>query len=320
MSDKLWNVGLPNNIKPWRYGFYIMEITFDTLATVLAVTVIRLCWKKQSLHSNLRFLIANLFVAICFVTITRLILIVNIFNYGTIYSSTIQHYIMFIHDYAITFGMIVHLMLAFERLLATLKAKVYERQKCIEIIVCGYLFVWFLVNILSFGKETKVLGLLPMLSIYILVDIATAVLYIIIFLINRTQQNKNLTVTLSEKYQIYENWQSLYPLIPLNILHFLHNCEIDILKALMVFYVVPSNSEEMHSISVFNASTAFFYCNFSLPFFVKRKMFKDIKVRIGEVFSHKFQKVSPYAVNQVSPMQKINEAEYHFQQLAELWV
>uniref|UniRef100_A0A7E4VUW3 G_PROTEIN_RECEP_F1_2 domain-containing protein n=1 Tax=Panagrellus redivivus TaxID=6233 RepID=A0A7E4VUW3_PANRE len=266
---ELANVPFGHDLPAIRLIGFIIELILCSLLTILTVAVGCQLWKQTGYHLNLRITVFNMYISNPIMAFSRCIWIIHIIMAETLLSPWMVEQSIRLQTLAISAFWIMQIPAIFERICATIFYKSYSNWKCKETLLIIFLSWVLLVNI-SYD-------LMPMpieigYAIIIVANIVITPLYIVLFRINFNRY-KNKSKNLTERYQLFKNVESMYPLAWTVAIEVVHNLDTLIAAVIYAVIVVPSenNNYQVVQNSVGNLIREVILIAYCLPFLVYSK-------------------------------------------------
>uniref|UniRef100_A0A7E4VTB0 G_PROTEIN_RECEP_F1_2 domain-containing protein n=1 Tax=Panagrellus redivivus TaxID=6233 RepID=A0A7E4VTB0_PANRE len=266
---ELANVPLGHNLSPLRVIGFIAELIISCILIVMTVVVGYKLWNRKGYHINLRITVFNMYISFPIGSIARILWIIHIFSAETFLSPWMVEQSIRLLTLSVSAFWVMQLPAIFERICATVFYKTYSNWKCKETLVIVFL-CWALVinicyDVIPVPTEAGY-------AIIIIANIVIVPLYTVLFRINFNRY-KNKSKNLTERYQIFQNVESLYPLAWTVAIEMVHN--LATLGGVLVFalVVVPSGNNTYQEVmnSVSNLVREIILLVYCLPFLIYSK-------------------------------------------------
>ncbi|KHN73946.1 Serpentine receptor class epsilon-6 [Toxocara canis] len=263
-------------------GIYVLELSLLTFGFFSLLLLCYMINKTKSFHRNFRDLYNIIILAYVIVIITRYVIvpfqILTEFRTSSFWEKY-KPFFSHLHDLALLIYTAAFLFLAFERCLATIFAKTYERRFQ---SIWTSMFIWTSLNLVTAGvyyflttTGTNFYGI----TLLTVENIISATLSFVLMHNNRRIFKKTLTGTsrhgLSERYQIAENikiTRLVYPIIIFETV-----AKVVLLFVLFYIFIYPANVKDTRMLShLFDVTLAFYIACMSWMFLLRHKPYRTV--------------------------------------------
>uniref|UniRef100_A0A7E4VTL9 G_PROTEIN_RECEP_F1_2 domain-containing protein n=1 Tax=Panagrellus redivivus TaxID=6233 RepID=A0A7E4VTL9_PANRE len=245
---------------------FVAEIIMNCVIVVLALWVITKVPFRNDFHINLRISIINIYLVLPIIAVVRTILIIDVFadNRLPVFLTSVAERLFFWAQTALWFMQMPSMV---ERICATIFYRSYlhwsARGTSAVVMLCWVSSILTALEIIKVTPSDMYIktggGTLFILFVYIVIFCLTWKHY---------KNRKNLQ-NLNERYQIFQNVQTLYPLLWTIAIELIHNVATMIEVIIYVFVILPKNDLVEYQIlfGITNVVRECLLIGYCIPFF-----------------------------------------------------
>uniref|UniRef100_A0A7E4VTN8 G_PROTEIN_RECEP_F1_2 domain-containing protein n=1 Tax=Panagrellus redivivus TaxID=6233 RepID=A0A7E4VTN8_PANRE len=260
-----WHVPLDGSLPRWKLVGYGMEIALNTILSIFAILVITKIQQNGSYHLNFRICMANMYVALPLLAVTRCLAIVQIISGNTFLTVFVEAVVFKMFLIAVQAMWYLQIPSIIERICATVFYRSYYRWRCWGTVFM-ILVLWFWMTSVSFYNipMDKKRGFIMLVAGTVFV----IVVYLVLFKINICRY-RSQPQTLKERYQTFENMNSMYPLFGTMFIEVLYDVASGIHMTFLHEIVVPEEAANQNLINiVYNLSRELLLIAYCIPFLI----------------------------------------------------